>query len=542
MLDTSLEGSLMRRLVILLLVTAVLGRLAWGQQNAHQLTEEEIGSVHFPTTCSKSTEAAFSRAVALLHSFQYELARSVFTDISSVDQNCAIAYWGIGMSHYNGFAKSIDLNEGRSALEKARQIATANPDTSDREKGYISALAEIYREGADSSDHAQGFEQRMRSLQQQYPTDTETAVFHALALAIAAPKTDKTYANQRECGTILEPIFKKYPHHPGAAHYLIHCYDNPVLAERGVVAARAYARIAPASSHAHHMPSHIFTRLGLWDESINSNLNAVAIATKAEEASTTTEARQYRVHSMDYLEYAYLQSGQVRHAKGVLSTLQSLPPVAGLTPTCDYAMAAIPARYAVELGHWKEAAGLEVNRNSAPFAQAVTWQAIGVGSARAHDLDRAKQSERALASIREELSQQKDVYWSDQAEVQRREVAAWIKEANGETADALATMRSAAELEDSTEKDVVTPGAIVPAREMLAELLLLHNQPSDAFTEYRAVLKLAPNRFNALYGAARTAEASSNPNVARSYFRKLTEVAVGEERAELVTARSKSHD
>ncbi|HXY51381.1 MAG TPA: hypothetical protein VEI01_18165 [Terriglobales bacterium] len=495
--------------------------------------------MHLSTTCSKTTEASFSRAVALLHSFQYELARDVFADISKRDQNCAMAYWGIGMSYYNGFANSIDLIGGRGALEKAQQIAKANPNTSTCEKGYISALAEIYREGADSSDRAQGFEHRMRALQQQYPTDTEAAVFHALALAIAAPKTDKTYANQRECGAILEPIFEKYPHHPGAAHYLIHCYDYPLLAERGLVAARAYARIAPASAHAHHMPSHIFTLLGLWDESINSNLNAVAIAASAEETSTTIEARQYRVHSMDYLEYAYLQSGRVRKANGVLSTLQSLPPVAGLTPTCDYAMAAIPARYAVELGHWREAAELEVNRTAAPFAQAVTWQAIGVGSARAHDLDRAIRSERALASIREKLSQQRELYWSDQAEVQRREVEAWIKEANRDTTDALRTMRSAAELEESMEKDVVTPGAIVPAREMLAELLLLHDQAKDSLAEYQAVLKIAPNRFNALYGAARAAEGSSNPTLARSYFKKLTEVAAGEERPELMTARAK---
>ena len=245
---------------------------------------------------------------------------------------------------------------------------------------------------------------------------------------------------------------------------------------------------------------------------------------------------------MDYLEYAYLQCGQVTQANEVLSTLRLLPSIPELTPTCDYAIAAIPARYAVELGHWKDAGELEVRRTSAPFAQAVTWQAIGIGSAREHDLDRAGQSERALSSLREELSQHKDVYWSDQAEVQRREVAAWIKDANGNTAGALATMRSAAELEDSMEKDVVTPGAIVPAREMLAELLLLHDQAKDSLTEYQAVLKLAPNRFNALYGAARAAEASSNPSLALSYFKKLTEVAVGEERPELATARSKIHD
>jgi|SRR5579864_220161 len=531
----------MRFLARLVTTPVVLGGILWCQaQHVHQLTEEEIGSVRFPTTCSKITEANFSRAVALLHSFQYELARKVFTDISREDQNCAMAYWGIGMSYYNGFADSIDLDGGRRALQRAQHLAMVNKTTSAREKDYVNALAEIYRDRTDSSDRAQGFEQKMRALQQAYPGETEAAVFHALALAIAAQrKIDKTYVNQRECGAILEPIFEKYPHHPGAAHYLIHCYDNPVLAERGLVAARAYAKIAPASSHAHHMPSHIFTRLGLWDESINSNLNAVTIASKAEGSSTTVEARQYRLHSMDYLEYAYLQRGQVSQAEEVVSTLRLLPPIPELTPTCDYAIAAIPARYALELGNWKQAGELQVNRTAAPFAQAVTWQAIGVGSARAHELDRAMQSEQALSSLREELLKNRDVYWSDQVEVQRREVSAWIKDANGNTAGALATMRSAAELEDSMDKDVVTPGAIVPAREMLAELLLVHDQAKDSLIEYQAVLKLTPNRFNALYGAARAAEASSNTPLALSYFKKLTEVAVGEERPELSTARSK---
>lgn len=248
----------MRPLVILIFATAILGRLAWGQQHVHELTEEEIGSVHFPTTCSKTTETYFSRAVALLHSFQYELARSVFTDISSVDQNCAMAYWGIGMSYYNGFANSIDLNGGRRALEKAQQIATANPDTSTREKDYISALAEIYRDGTDSPDRAQGFEQKMRALQQRYPTDTEAVVFHALALGIAAPKTDKTYANQRECGAILEPIFEKYPHHPGAAHYLIHCHDyrcSPKEVLSLPVLMRGLPRLLPTRTTCHRTSS-----------------------------------------------------------------------------------------------------------------------------------------------------------------------------------------------------------------------------------------------------------------------------------------------
>ena len=510
------------------------------EEHHHALTEEEVGSVHFSTSCLVELAPAFNRAVALLHSFQYEQARQAFTEIAGKDPQCAMAQWGVAMSHYHGLWENGDTAAGRAALDKAKQIVAGNAKTTPREAAYIDALAEIYREdGKDAYAHGQAFEQKMSALQAAYPQDDEAAIFHALTLAITAPKTDKTFANQRKCGEILEPLFAKEPHHPGIAHYIIHCYDNPVLAEQGLGAARMYAKIAPASAHANHMPSHLFTRVGSWDESISSNLKSADLAAAAEGTSKNGEARDQRLHAMDYLVYAYLQSGRVTKARAVLDEVNSLPPVPGLTLTGNYASAAIPARYAIELGNWEQAAQLRVGEDGVAWAQAITWTAIGVGSARSKNLERAGQAEQKLAALRGAIAKQDNSYWSNQVEVERREVAAWIAEQNGKPEDALKLARSAAELEESMDKAAVTPGAVTPAREMLAELLLMEHQPKQSLVEYQAVLKIASNRFNALYGAGRAAESSGDATVASDYFRKLTEVAVGDERPELKTARQK---
>ena len=466
--------------------------------------------------------------------------REAFNEISEKDPHCAMAQWGMAMSHYHGLWENGDTAAGRVALKKAQQIATGNPKTTARENAYIDALAEIYREDSkDAAAHGQAFEQKMGAIQAEYPEDDEAAIFHALSLAITAPKTDKTFANQRKCGEILEPIFAKQPHHPGIAHYIIHCYDNPVLAEKGLPAARMYAKIAPASAHANHMPSHLFTRVGSWDESIASNLKSEELAAAAEATSKNGEARDQRLHAMDYLEYAYLQSGRVGKAKAAVDDMNALQPRTGLTLTGGYAQAAIPARLSVELGHWEQASALQVNKDGVLWAQAITWAAIGEGSARTRNEERASQAEQKLAGLRDAIAKQNNSYWSNQVEVQRREVAAWIAEQSGKPADALQLARSAAELEESMDKSAVTPGPITPAREMLAELLLLEHHPKDSLVEYKSVLKTAPNRFNALYGAARAAESAGDASAAAGYFRKLTEVAVGDERPELKSAREK---
>src|SRR6266849_4122093 len=413
---------LMLRAAILLLAGLCSGPLTLAaQEHQHELSAEEIGSVHFLTSCSKTVKLSFDQAVALLHSFQYEQARRAFSEIAIQDPTCAMAQWGVAMSHYHGLWKNGDTAAGRVALEKARTIATANPHTTAREVAYLDALAEIYyQDGKDSALHDQAFETKMRAVQAAYPADSEAAIFHALTLYITAPKTDKYFANQRKCGEILEPLFKLQPHHPGIAHYIIHCYDNPILAEKGLGAARTYAKIAPVSAHANHMPSHLFTRVGSWDESISSNKRSEKLAAEAEASSTNGEARDQRLHAMDYLEYAYLQSGRVQQAKTVLEQMRSLPPLSGLTLTGDYALAATPARLAVELGNWPEASSLKVREEGTPWTQAITWTAIGVGAARTGNLERAAQGEQALASLRDATAKQNNTYWSNQVEVQRR--------------------------------------------------------------------------------------------------------------------------
>jgi len=343
------------------------------ESHQHRLTEQEVGSVHFSTSCQPEVAGSFNRAVALLHSFQYELARHVFMEIGERDPQCAMAYWGVAMSHYHGLWENGDTAAGHAALNRAEQVAARNAKMMPYERAYIDALTEIYREdGKDVYAHAQAFEQKMAVLQAAYPQDDEAAIFHALTLAITAPKTDKSFANQRKCGEILEPIFARQPRHPGIAHYIIHCYDNPALAEKGLQAARMYARIAPASAHANHMPSHLFTRVGSWDESISSNLRSAELAAAAEAESKNGEARDQRLHAMDYLEYAYLQSGRISKAKDVWDEMDSLPPMTGLSHTGGYALAAVPARYTVELGNWEQASQLRVHEDMAPWTQAIT--------------------------------------------------------------------------------------------------------------------------------------------------------------------------
>jgi tetratricopeptide (TPR) repeat protein len=498
-----------------------------------------VGSVHFSTSCSKDVEVSFNRAVALLHSFQYEDVRRAFDAIAAKDPTCAMAQWGVAMSHYHGLWENGDTAAGREALRKAKQIAAANPKTTPRESAYINALDEIYREDdKDAYTHGVAFEQKMVALQVAYPDDVEAAIFHALTLDITAPKFDKTFANQRKCGEILEPIFEKLPNHPGVAHYIIHCYDNPALAEQGLKAARAYAKIAPASAHANHMPSHIFTRVGSWEESVQSNQRSEAVAAAAEPTSKNGEARDQRLHAMDYMAYAYLQSGRVSDAQRVLANMNALPPITGLTHTGDYALAAIPARCTVELGKWEEASALQVRTNSISWTQALTWMAVGVGSARSGNLKRTAEAKQALASLRDELAKQNNTYWSKQVDVQRLEVEAWMLQQSGKNDEAVKMMTAAADLEESMDKFAVTPGAITPAREMLGQLLLQQKRPQDALVAFESVLKVAPKRFNALYGAANAADAG-NASVARQYFQELIQVAVSDERSEVATARKK---
>ena len=536
-------GCMMRFAIALLAVILAAFVPVWGDEgHQHQLTEQEVGSVHFANSCSAEVQPSFQRGIALLHSFQYEQTRATFQEIVKQDPKCAMAYWGVAMSHYHGLWENSNVAAGREAIMKAQRAAEENAMTTARERAYIAALSEIYRDdSADLYTHAQAFERKMGEVQASYLDDSEAAIFHALTLDITAPKTDKTFSNQRKCVEILAPIFAKQPNHPGVAHYIIHCSDNTGLASMAIAAARKYASIAPASAHAHHMPSHIFTRVGFWDESVQSNIRARDVAAQAETTSTNGEARDQRLHAMDYLEYAYLQMGRVDDAKAVLQQMMSLAPLPGLTLVGDYALAAVPARHAMELGNWEATQHFQARAEGVPWAQAITWMAIGIGASRTKDLARAAEAEKNLARLRD-IATPMNAYWSKQIEVQRQEVAAWILHASGKGSEAVKAMTAAAELEESMDKAPVTPGPIIPAREMLADLLMQQARPSEALGEFEAVLRVAPNRFNALWGAAISAEKAGKIAEAATYFRRLTEVGAGGKRPELEYARKKAAD
>ena len=483
----------------------------------------KLGKVNFPVSCEPAVQPQFSSAVAMLHSFWYEKASETFAGVADKDPTCGMAYWGIAMTYYHQIWSApgpADLNAGLSALEKAKAAGAKTQ----RERDYIAAIETFYKD-SDKLDHgtrAAAYEKAMDQLQARYSDDHEAAIFHALALLAIAPPTDKTYVNQRRAGAILEPLFVEQPEHPGIAHYLIHAYDYPPLAERALGAARRYAKIAPDSPHALHMPSHIFTRLGLWQESIDSNLASAASAEK-------NNAPGNELHAKDYLIYAYLQRAQDREAQKALEA-----PPAGRSDDPQYmnwlyAMGTSPARYAVERHQWAEAATLPVPPNTFPggrwaWTEANLHFARALGASHTGKTEAARKEVERLASLRDTLLQGNDKYWADQVDIQRETATAWITLAESKREEALAQMRSAAEHEDRTDKHNVTPGVILPARELLGDMLLELNQPGEAMIEYEATLHTAPNRLNALSGAARAAKLSGDNAKAKAYYAKLLSI------------------
>src|SRR5215469_2347381 len=470
---------------------------------------EKLGKVKFSVSCDPSVQPQFTSAVAMLHSFWYEKASDTFAAVVEKDPTCGMAYWGVAMTYYHPIWQTPgpdDLKAGATAIEKARLSGVKTQ----RERDYIAALETFYKD-ADELDHrtrALAYEKAMDQLQARYPDDHEAAIFHALALLATVPPTDKTYVNQKKAGSILEPLFVEQPEHPGIAHYIIHAYDYPPLAQRALDAARRYAEIAPDSPHALHMPSHIFTRLGLWQESIDSNLASAASARK-------NNAPGNELHAKDYLIYAYLQGAQDREAK---RTLDAPPPGRPDDPQYMnwlYAMGTSPARYAVERHRWEEAAALPVPENTFPggrwaWTEANLHFARALGASHTGQTEAARRELQQLASLRDTLAQSKDDYWADQVDIQQESISAWIMLAEGKHEEALREMRSAAEHEDRTDKHNVTPGVIVPARELLGEMLLELKRPAQAMIEFEATLHTAPNRFNALSGAARAARLSGD--------------------------------
>jgi hypothetical protein len=508
------------------LLVSVLFFGASGDAQEKAGSAEKLGTVHFPVSCRPAAQQQFERAVAMLHSFWYEEAVKTFTAVTTTDPACAMGYWGIAMSVYYPLwqpPSQAMLQKGSAAIQQAGR----HPATQ-REQDYVAAIGAFYRD-FDKLDHrtrALAYERAMERVYLRYPDDREAAVFYALSLDATAPPTDKTYANQLKAAAILTRVFAEQPNHPGVAHYLIHSYDVAPLASRALPAARSYSKIAPSAPHALHMPSHIFTRLGLWQESIESN-RASATAGK-EYVSKTGGAGVWdqTLHAMDYLAYAYLQRGQDGAARRVVDEIAEMRKAEPESLAAAYAIAAIPARFALERRHWSEAASLNAHPMAFPWdryawAPAITAFARALGAARNGELAAARKDVEKLQALRESLLQTKNSYWADQVEVQRRAATAWVARAEGRNDEALALMRAAADLEGSMEKHPVTPAPIVPARELLGDLLLELNQPGQALTEFEASLGTEPNRLRSFFGAARAAELAGDPVKAKAFYERV---------------------
>jgi tetratricopeptide (TPR) repeat protein len=460
-----------------------------------------------------------------------------------------MAHWGVAMSllgpPFLWPPSSTALKDSWAALDKARAMGAKTP----REQAYIATLAAFYKD-AETVEHrtrALAYEQAMAHLARQYSEDREATIFYALALNATALPTDKTYANQLKAAALLEQVFTEQPQHPGVARYLIHSYDYPPIAQRGLGAARRYASIAPSAPHALHMPSHIFTRLGLWQESIDTN-HASAQAAREEllEAHQQGAGSYNALHAMDYMMYGYLQLGQDRETKRLLDEIMAIQKLDVENFVAAYAFAAIPARYALERRRWAEVVALTLHPHSLawhrfPQAEAVITFARGLGAARRGDIATARQDLDRLQALREAMLAAKQHYWAEQTEIQRRVVAAWLARAAGKNQEALEGMQAAADLEDATEKHPVTPGPLVPARELLGEMLIELNNPVQALQAFEASHQVEPNRFQGLYGAARAAEVAGEREKARTFYTQLITLAMqtdDSERPELVQART----
>jgi tetratricopeptide (TPR) repeat protein len=523
-----MEGEV-TRVNLLAIVVLILGASRSPAQEHQHGTAEKLGAVHFATSCNEKAQKEINRAVALLHSFQFSRAIEGFNAALVQDATCGIAYWGISLSDWsNPFAPGIkdkgQLQLGRENAERGKSVGVKT----ERERAYLAAVGKLYSdlESTPQAVRLLAYCDAMGEVAGKYPEDHEAQIFYALALAASEDPADKTYARRLKAGAILEKLFEEEPTHPGLAHYIIHAYDVPALSAQALVAARRYSEIAPDAPHALHMPSHTFTRLGYWQESIDSNVAAASAARR--EGQTAEE-----LHASDYEIYAYLQTGQDEAAGRMVN---SLPEIASRFdsktvlsgaggPAAGYfALAAIPARYALERQDWKHAEQLAPRETQFPYTDAMTWFALGLGAARLGHAVSANEAATTLQQIQERLLKAHEPYWARQVEIQEREVAAWAALAAGKKQLALRQMKSATELEDRTEKSAVTPGPLAPARELLGEMFLEMNQPLQALEQFEATLKKEPRRFRSLYGAAHAAQLGGRRDTSQKYFRELLKV------------------
>jgi predicted Zn-dependent protease len=521
--------------VRLIVLATILAFLSGPVGRAQETGAEKLGKVSFPTSCDRKVQPQFDRAVAMLHSFWFQQGEKAFREVLERDPSCAVANWGIAAiligNTFGGNATAQAAQKAKEAIQRGRLTGAKT----ERERFYIEAISEYWDRFGDRPHSA-----RMKSLADafevvatRFPKDDEAQIFYAIYLTATQSPTDKTFADTLKAAQILEPQFKKHPDHPGVAHYLIHAYDYPPIAEKGLNAARRYAEIAPSAPHALHMPSHIFTRVGAWQDSVATNRRSATVSLLGKEPNQA-------LHAMDYMVYADLQLARDKDAGSVLEEALG---VTGINPNDRgpaYALAAIPARLLIERGLWKDAMQLEPRASKFPYTGAMTYFARALGAARSGDIAAAEKGVQELARIVDALKTAKDNYWATEVEVQRLSAAAWIAHARGNDDEALALMRSAADMEDESEKAAVTPGRLVPGRELLGEMLLEMNRPAEALQAFEASEKHDPNRFRGLYGAAKAAALAGDQAKAKSYYGKLVVLtqSADTERPEIKEAKS----
>ena len=510
------------------IVLALTPTASRAQEHQHH---EAVGTVVFPVSCNAEAQTRMNQAVAMLHSFWFPEARRTFEAVAQADPGCGIAYWGVALTHFGNPMAGGTTAQGQAAGWGAAQKAAAVGGKSDRDRAYIDAAVSLFQDHETQTNRARmvKYEAALKRIVDRFPDDTEAQIFHAIFRVANAPPTDLSFAQQKDAARVLTELYRRQPNHPGLAHYIIHAFDAPPLASLALDAARQYAAIAPAAPHALHMPSHIFTRLGYWDESIKTNRRSADL-------EPTPGGKS---HPMDYLVYAYLQQGRDAAALAVIKEIGGDTTgeyIAGALGS--YNALAMPARYALEREDWKGAAALAVG-TGASEALAVTHFAKGLGAARAGDVALARQQVAALGTIVGDLAARKDAYWPIVVEAQRTAISAWIAHAEGRHDEAARLAREAADKEETVEKHPVTPGPLIPARELLGDILMVHKQPAPALAAYEATLQREPNRARTLTGAARAARAAGRTEAAQKYYRMLIDLMDPQSpRAELAEAKA----
>jgi tetratricopeptide (TPR) repeat protein len=512
------------------------------EDHADRVTDGKLGGVLFKTSCTPEAQKQFERALALLHSFYFPDTIDAFKHVAEIDPSCGIAYWGIATSMRPnplvGPFDSATLKRGVEAVQKGQEVGARTQ----REREWIAAITEFYKdyETVDQDTRTRKYERAMARLVQKYPSDVEAKIFHALALNEVFDHKD--HAPLLEAVKILEPLDRAYPDHPGIPHYLIHSYDFPLLAQRGVRAADKYAKVAPAAPHAQHMPSHIYSMLGMWNESIASNRRSIEVAKEYAAQKKLGGVFWSIPHSQDFIQYAYLQLGQDGNARALVEEVLAIEKPIGWRYSTECGAAATVARYYLERQDWKGAAALQIaDVVKAPQAQAITIFTRALGAARTGDVAAAQSDIEKLQGLRAALEKASQRYWAEQVEIEVLAAHAWLANARGDKTDALKVMRAAADLEDASEKHVAMENRLYPMRELLGDLLMLHGQPSVALKEYEASMVNAPNRLRGYYGAAKAAELSGNKSKAATYLARLAELTktADSDRAEIRESRQR---